>query len=49
MKCSKFFIYIVFIVTPICHFFFTIKFGEIQKFESAQILLHVVFHLENLS
>jgi hypothetical protein len=29
--------------------FYTIKFGEIQIFENAQILLDFVFQLENLS
>jgi len=40
------FLYIVFIVGPICHIFFTIKFGEIRIFESAQILPILCFILK---
>ncbi len=43
------FLYIVFIVAPICHTFFYIKFGKIWIFESAQILLDFVFCLEIFS
>jgi hypothetical protein len=49
MKCFETF-WVFYLLLPqyvIC--FVIIKFGEIQIFESAQILLDFVFHFENLS
>jgi hypothetical protein len=48
MKCFEKKLYIVFIVTPICHFFYN-QILRNNFFESAHILPNFVFHLENLS
>jgi hypothetical protein len=48
MKYFKTF-YIFYLQLPQYVIFFTIKFGEIWIFESAQILLDFVFHLEKIS